>query len=444
MLTKQETTAEPVDKVLPLEQLIILGFQHVCVMCAGAVAVPLVIGSTLNLPSEQIIFLINAVLLAAGVATLAQALGIKDYIGIKAPIVEGASFVAVPTMVAIANTYQSTPEKALTTIFGGTIVAGVFCFLIAPFFSKLIKFFPKVVTGSVITIMGISLLPVAIRWSAGNDASSPDFASIPNIILALFVLVSILVMYKFFKGFLGNITILLGMALGTVVAWIMGMADFSMVADTSWFNINTPLYFGMPNFDFTAVFSMVLAMLVMMIGATGNIIAICEITGKKLDDKKLTKAMRSEGLVTILSGTFNSFPISVFGQNVGLVSMTNVTSRFAVAAAGVILIVLGLFPKMGALVASIPYPVLGGASIAMFGMVVSGGIRSLGDVDYEGNKNAMIVAVSIGLSLIPLVVPDFYHAFPEWVNTLFGSGITTGSIAAILLNLFFNELGKGN
>lgn len=442
MDNKVSKAIAPVDELLPPQQLFILGLQHVLAMCAGAVAVPLIVGSALKLSAEHTIFLINADLFVAGIATLVQSLGIKNFIGAKVPIIEGASFASVSAMIAIANTYPGDPMTGITTIFGATFVSGLFCFIMAPFFGKLIRFFPKVVTGTVITIIGISLLPVAIRWCAGNDLNSPEFASPKNILLALFVLILILIMYRFFKGILGNISILLGIVVGTIIASILGMSNFTRVHSSGWININIPLYFGMLKFNLTAIISMILVMLVMMTEATGNMIAIHEMVGKDIDDKNLTRGLRTDGFATMLAGIFNTFPHTAFGQNVGLVNLTGVKSRFVVAASGGILILLGLFPKAGAIVASIPYPVLGGAGIAMFGMVASGGISTLGKVEFNGTKNAMIVAVSIGLAMIPLAVPNFYSKFPQWVETLFHSGITTGSLAAILLNLFFNELGK--
>jgi len=442
MDNKVNEAIAPVDELLPPQQLFILGLQHVLAMCAGAVAVPLIVGGALNLSAEQTIFLINADLFVAGIATLVQSLGIKNFIGAKVPVIEGASFASVSAMLAIANTYPGDPITGITTIFGATFIAGLFCFIMAPFFGKLIRFFPKVVTGTVITIIGISLLPVAVRWCAGNDVKSSSFASPKNILLALFVLILILIMYKFFKGILGNISILLGIVVGTIVASMLGMSDFTRVHNSGWINIDIPLYFGALKFDLTAIISMILVMLVMMTEATGNMIAIHEMVGKDIDDKNLTRGLRTDGFATMLAGIFNTFPHTAFGQNVGLVNLTGVKSRFVVAASGGILILLGLFPKAGAVVASIPYPVLGGAGIAMFGMVASGGISSLGQVEFKGTKNGMIIAVSIGLAMIPLAVPTFYSKFPQWVETLFHSGITTGSLTAILLNLFFNELGK--
>lgn len=439
-----ENKVSPVDEKLPMGRNLLFAFQHVLAMCAGAVAVPLIVGNAAGLSQNEIVFLINADLFVAGIATLIQSLGLGKHIGAKIPMVEGTSFATVNAMVAIANTYKGDPYTAITTVFGAVMVSGIFVFLMAPFFSKLLRFFPKVVTGTVITIIGLSLLPVAVRWSAGNDTKSPNFASPKNIIMALVVLVIILALNKFLKGIWGSCAILFGLIIGTAIASFLGMSDFTTVKEAGWVNINPPFYFGLPKFDVTAIISMLLVMLVIMTEATGNIIGIHELVDKEIDDKNLARGLRTDGFATFIASIFNTFPHTAFAQNVGLISLTGIKSRYVVATSGVLLFCLGLFPKLAAMFASIPYPVLGGAGFVMFGMVASGGIKTLGGVKFDGNKNGMIVAVSIGLSMIPLAVPNFYQGFPEWVNTLFHSGITTGSLTAILLNIFFNVIGSEN
>lgn len=431
----------PVDEKLPMGQNLLFAFQHVMAMVAGAVAVPIIVGNAAGLTQEQIIFLINADLFIAGIATLVQSLGLGKHIGAKIPMVEGTSFATVSAMVAIANTYKGDPFTAMTTIFASVFIAGLFCFLMAPVWGKLIRFFPHVVTGTVVTVIGLSLLPVAVRWSTGNNPASPTYLSVQNIMMALFTLVTILVLNRFLKGKWSSMAILFGIIIGTVTATALGMADYTRVAASGWININTPFEFGFWNFDPTAIISIVLVMLVIMTEATGNIIAMHEMVEKEISEEQLVRGLRADGLATMLASVFNTFPHTAFAQNVGLVNLTGVKSRFVVATSGCILIVLGLVPKLGALVASVPYPVLGGAGFAMFGMVVSGGISALTKVKFAGTKNGMIIAISIGLSMIPTAVPDFYHNFPQWVNTIFHSGITTGALAAILLNLFFNVLG---
>lgn len=442
MKSTEIKSVSAVDEILPIGQMILFAFQHVLAMCAGAVAVPLIVGNAAGLSKEEIVFLINADLFVAGIATLIQSLGLGKNIGAKIPMIEGTSFATVNAMVAIAGTYKGNPHSAMCTIFGSVFISGLFCFLMAPFFSKLLRFFPKVVTGSVITIIGLSLLPVAVRWSAGNNVNSENFTSVKNILMSLFVLSLILILNKYLRGIWASVSILLGIIVGTICASFLNMSDFSIMQKAGWINFNQPFKFGMWNIDPSAIISLLLVMLVIMTEATGNIIAIHEMVGKDLDDKNLARGLRTDGFATMMASIFNTFPHTAFAQNVGLVNLTGIKSRYVVAVSGCILFLLGLFPKMGAMVASIPYPVLGGAGFAMFGMVASGGIKTLAGVEFDGTKNGMIVAISIGLSMIPLAVPTFYQNFPSWVETLFHSGITTGSLCAILLNYFFNEMNS--
>ncbi|MCP1223040.1 nucleobase:cation symporter-2 family protein [Sebaldella sp. S0638] len=437
-----ENTIAPVDEKLPLGKTLAFALQHVLAMCAGAVAVPLIVGNAAGLSQSEILFLINADLLIAGIATLTQSLGIGKFIGGKIPMIEGTSFASVNAMVAIAGTYKGDPYTALTTIFGAVLIAGLFVFLVAPFFGKFLKFFPEVVTGTVVTIIGVSLLPVAIRWSAGNNPQLPNFASMANVFLALGTLILILLLNKFLKGNLGNLAILFGLLTGTLAAYAFGMVDFTLVKEAKMLGFVTPFHFGLPRFEITAIISLLLVMLVTMTEATGNIIAVHKISGRKLDDKNLTRSLRTDGFATMIASVFNTFPYTAFSQNIGLLSLTGIKSRYVVAVSGVMLVMLGLLPKMAGVIASVPYPVLGGAGFVLFGMVAANGIKSLSKVKFDGTKNGMIVAVSIGLALIPVAVPGFYDNFPEWVGTLFHSGITTGSLSAILLNLLFNGVGE--
>ena len=429
-----ENKVAAVDEMLPKGQLFTYGLQHVMAMYAGAVAVPLIIANALGLPPEQVIYLIQCDLLVGGIATLIQALGFFN-MGIKSPIMQGVSFAAVAPMILVGQTH------GLPGIFGGTIAAGVLGYLISPFFSRLIRFFPKVVTGTIITLIGVSLLPVAVRWAGGGNAAAPSFGDLPNLGLAFTVLVIVIVLYRMLKGFWSNIAVLLGLVIGTIIAIPLGVANFSQVSTAAWFQLVTPLAFGMPIFDITSIVAMTLAFLVIMTETTGDIIAVGEIVGKPVTRDDLTRGLRADSFSTLLGGIMNTFPHSAFAQNVGLLALTGIRSRYVVAAAGIILAALGLFPKAAAIVAAIPNPVLGGAGIALFGMVATSGIRTLAKVKFEGNHNAMIVAISLGIGLIPLAAPTFYHKLPQFAQLILHSGITAGSIAAIALNLFFNELG---
>ncbi|MCX7780905.1 MAG: purine permease [Negativicutes bacterium] len=424
----------PVDEILPKGQLFAYGLQHVMAMYAGCVAVPLIIANAVGLSKEQLIYLINADLFTVGIATIIQALGVFN-MGVKLPVVQGVSFAAVTPMILIGKT------QGIQGIFGATIAVGLIAYLISPYFSRLIRFFPPVVTGTIITLIGVSLMPVAVRWAGGGVPAAPGFGSLANIALAFTVLLLTVIFYRSFKGFWSNIAVLLGLTAGTLIAWALGMTNFDKVGTSPWFDIVTPLAFGMPTFDLTSIITLMLAMLVIMTETTGDIIAVGEIVGRPAKQEDLVRGLRADGFATMLGGFMNTFPYSAFAQNVGLVGLTGVKSRFVIVAAGMIFVVLGLFPKAAAVVASIPMPVLGGAGIAMFGMVAASGIRSLAKVSFEGNQNAMIVAVSLGVGLIPLSVPTFYHHFPTWAQLFLHSGITIGSLTAVVLNICFNELG---
>lgn len=425
-----------VDTMLPIPKLFVFGLQHVLAMYAGAVAVPIIVAQTMNLPMEDLIRLITADLFTCGIATLIQTLGFGN-VGGRIPMIQGVTFASVGPMAMIGA------QHGMPAIYGAIILAGLFTFLVAPFFSRFIRLFPPVVTGTIITLIGINLMPVAINWMGGG-VGSPDFGSYTNIGLGFITFLIVVFVYKFAKGFLGNLSVLIGLIAGTAIAFAMGVASFEEVGRSQWVAFIEPFYFGLPTFDWASVVSMIVVMLVVMVETTGDSIAIGEIVDKKIGRKELASIIRADGVSTVIGGVLNSFPYTAFAQNVGLIAVTGVKSRFVVAASGVILILLGMFPKLAAVVASIPNAVLGGAGIAMFGMIIASGIRSLGKVSFDGNHNLMLVAISIGVAMIPIAAPTFYMNFPAWAQIILQSGITFGSITAILLNLLLNGVNHGD
>lgn len=474
------TDTHPVDERLPTGKLAALGLQHVLVMYAGAVAVPLIIGRALKLAPEQVAMLISADLFCCGIVTLIQSLGATQWFGIKLPVMMGVTFAAVAPMVAMANATPGVEGAQL--IFGAIIGAGAIALLIAPMVSRMLRFFPPVVTGTIIAVIGISLMRIGINWIFGNPFGptapsvvnpehaqwlakvtaagsapgsalpaipkglaivptipNPKYADLTGVGIASLVLVSILLIAKFARGFLANISVLLGIVIGAVVATAMGLMTFDKVGKAAWVDIVLPFQFGMPKFDPMLILTMTIVMIVVMIESTGMFLALGEMTGRKIDQPALARGLRTDGLGTLLGGIFNTFPYTSFSQNVGLVAVTGVRSRFVCVAGGVILVVLGLLPKMAALVESLPTVVLGGAGIVMFGMVAATGIRILAGVDFKTNRNnALIVAISIGVGMIPLIAPNFKQWMPHGIHPLIESGILLSSIAAVVLNLFFN------
>jgi xanthine permease len=424
----------PVDQVLPPGPMVAYGLQHVLSMYAGVVAVPIIVGTALELTPAQTTYLISAGLFISGLATLLQTLGVWR-IGARLPIVQGTSFAAVSTMLAIGAPLGG--EAGLRAIFGALIVAGAIALLVAPFFTKLLRFFPPVVTGTVITVIGVSLLPVAMRWALG-PATSPEFGSMRNIGLAAATLLIIILIYRFLGGFFNRVAILLGLVLGTLVAIPFGATDFSRIGDANVFQLTEPFRFGPPTFAIGAIISMLVVMLVIMTETTADILAIGEVVDKPLTRRDVTGGLQADMLSTTVAGVFNGFSVSAFAQNVGLVAVTGIKSRFVVAVSGVILFLLGLFPILGGLVALVPLPVLGGAGLVLFGTVAASGIRTLSRVEYDGNANLVIVAAALAMGVIPIAIPEFYEPFPSWFEVIFDSGISAAAITAILLNLLFN------
>lgn len=444
MMKKMVEGEHPTDQMLKLGDLFLLGMQHIAAMCAGAMAVPMIVGNSLGLSQENIHILVTAAFMMAGLGTLIQTLGIKGIFGSRLPMVEGVSFAGVAALVAVGITYKDTdPIMGLQIMFGATLVSGIFCMAMAPIFGKLLKFFPPLVSGTVVTSMGLSLIPVAVRWAGGGNPAAADFGSLKNIALALTTLIIIIVIQRLSKGFLGNIAILIGIISGTIIAVFTGMADFSSVKEMQVVAFNFPIRFGMPRFEMTSILSLFLVQLVIMTDATGNQLNLSNICGTdEKDEKRLIAGLRAHGLSSMCAGIFNTFPQSLFGQNVGIAAMTGVSSRFVGTAAGVILLLVSFFPKLMAVLTSIPLPVLGGAGIVMFGIVAANGIKRLGEVNYVGNKNLMIVAVSVGMALIPIAVPEIFKQFPQWGKILFQSAVTLGCLSVVTLNIIFNELGK--
>lgn len=474
-------SVHPVDEVLPTPKLFTLGLQHVLVMYAGAVAVPLIVGRALKLDPADVAFLISADLFVCGIVTLIQSLGATQWFGIRLPVMMGVTFAAVGPMVAMANANGG--SEGARAIFGAIIAAGIISIIIAPFVSRMLRFFPPVVTGTIILVIGVSLMRIGINWIFGNPVgptapqivdpahadwlkavtdgvaagsvsgvpampeglalaakmNNPAYAPLSNILVSAIVLVSILVIARYARGFFANIAVLLGIVIGAAIAIAMGTMNFSKVGEAAWFGMITPFHFGMPTFDLVMIVTMTLVMIVVMIESTGMFLALGDITGKKVDRPMLSAGLRTDGLGTLIGGIFNTFPYTSFSQNVGLVGVTGVRSRFVCVAGGIILIVLGLVPKMGALVESVPTVVLGGAGLVMFGMVAATGIRILAGVDFAKNRNNLfVVAVSLGFGMIPLIAPNFKMWMPHAIHPLIESGILLASVAAVLLNAFFN------
>jgi uric acid transporter len=362
----------------------------------------------------------------------------------------GVTFASLGPMLSMA----AAPDVGLLGIYGAVISAGIFAVLIAPFMGRLLPLFPPVVTGTIILVIGISLMRVGINWAGGGLPTvtkvvdgvagtfpNPGYGQLEGVGIALFVLLVILGLIRSFTGFIANVAVLLGIIAGAVLASLLGVMHFDRVVSAAWVDFVTPLRFGLPTFQVVPAITMCIVMIVVMIESTGMFLALGEMTGRKVDQVAITRGLRADGVGTILGAIFNTFPYTSFSQNVGLVGVTGVTSRWVTATGGVIMLALGLLPKMSALVEAVPVVVLGGAGIVMFGMVAATGARILTNVDFKTNRyNLFVVAISVGFGMIPLVAPNFFRYMPDALHPLLESGILLAAIVSVLLNLFFNGL----
>lgn len=414
------------------------GLQHILAMFGGVIAVPLIIGGAAGLTGAEKGLLVSCALFVSGLATLLQTLGVP-YFGAQLPLVQGISFASVSTLLTVVLG-KGGGHAGMQAAFGAILVSAIIGLIIAPFFSMVVRLFPAVVTGSIITIIGLSLMPVAAGWITGqaqvNGKDNPDFASVANIALAGFTLLVILVLMKI--KVLSRVAILLGLVIGTIAAFIVGKGSTDSLSGASAFAFPKVFNFGAPTFAVGAIVSMTIVILVIMVETTADILAVGEVVGTQVDSRRVANGLRADMISSTVAPVFNSFPATAFAQNVGLVAISGIKSRFAVALGGGVLVVLGLSPWLAGVVNMIPQAVLGGAGIVLFGTVAASGIRSLSKVEYQGNNNLIIVATSIGFGLIPVVSTSFWENFPDWFATIFDSGISACAIMAVLLNLFFN------
>lgn len=412
-------------------QAAILGLQHLLAMYSGSILVPIMIAGALGYSAEQLTYLISTDIFMCGVATLLQ-LQLNKYFGIGLPVVLGVAFQSVAPLIIIGQSHGS------GAMFGALIASGIYVVLIAGIFSKIANLFPSVVTGSVITTIGLTLIPVAIG-NMGNNADKPTAQSL---ILAAVTVLIILLINIFTKGFIKSISILIGLIVGTGIAGAMGLVDLTPVAQAPLVHVPTPFYFGAPKFEFSSIVMMCIIATVSLVESTGVYLALSDITKDKIDSTRLRNGYRAEGLAVLLGGVFNTFPYTGFSQNVGLVKLSGIKTRLPIYYAAGFLILLGLLPKFGALAQIIPSPVLGGAMLVMFGFVSVQGMQILARVDFEHSEhNFLIAAISISAG-VGLNGSSLFNSLPTSLQMFFSNGIVMASLIAIVLNAILNRKNK--
>ncbi|GHG27373.1 xanthine/uracil permease [Streptomyces hydrogenans] len=404
-----------------------LSLQHLLVAYAGMATMPLLVGTALHLPEDRIRLLISANLLVSGVATVLQSLGLK-WFGARLPIVMGSTFTAITPAILIGQ------QHGLAAVFGATVVSGLVTLAVAPWFGRCLHLFPPLVTGTVIAVIGFSLVPSAAGLVAGHETAGSGGRG-----LALAAGTVLLVVLA--PPALARFSVLLAMAAGTAAALPLGLFDGSGVTDARLVTAPDPTVFGAPTFVVPAIAAMLVVQLVNMVESVGDTLAVGQIVGRGDDAPTVVRALRADGAATVLSGALASFPIVTFGQSVGLVSVTRVKSRHVVALSGASMVVLAFVPVLGAAVAAVPGPVLGGVSLVMFGTVGAVGLRILARADLTEPRNLLTVALAFALGMIPVGAPDFYAPLPSHLRTVLDSGIAVTGIVAFLLNLLFHHTG---
>ncbi|MBP2479177.1 xanthine permease [Crossiella equi] len=420
------------DERLGAGRLTVLGLQHVLVLYAGAVAAPVVLAAGLRLPAQDLVYLVATDLLLCGLGTLLQSLGVWK-VGVRMPIVVGAAFTSVGPMLVIAQGHD------IRTMYGSLLVAGVFMVLAAPLFGKLAHFFPPAVTGSAILLIGLQLLPVAANMVVGMNPQAPDYAAPATVGLGLAVVLLIVLCYRFLPERWRQVSILLGLVVGTALAALLGKADLSGVLSGPVLGLPDPFHFGLPRFDLVASLSLVIIAVVSMVEGTGQTRAVGEAVGKPVGAREIAASLRADGLVTCLASVFQSFLYINYAHNAGMVNVTKVRSRYVTAVAGAIALVLSFFPVMGRVVALVPQPVLGGATLVMVGSVAVIGIGILSEVDLRDSREMVVVAVAVGVGLLPIVQPAFYSQFPPAAQLFLNSSVATGTVVAFALNLLLRR-----
>ncbi len=413
-------------------QTLALSLQHLLAMYAGAVIVPIIVGNALGFDAASMTFFIAVNIFVSAIATLIQAYRGK-FIGIGLPAVFACSATAIGPMIQVGS------EFGLAALFGAVFVTGIIIIILAPIFARLLALFPPLVTSTIVTLIGLTLIPVAINYLAGGEGS-PEFGDPTQLMVGFLTFLVILLLYRFTTGFVQSVAVLIGLVVGIIIAWLFGIFDTSAIQEAGWFQLPVPFYFSGFEFNLSAIVTIAIVGIVSMIEATGIYSALSGMTGRSLTSSDYQKGYLSLGISYLIGGMFNTAPFTAFSQNVGVINMSGVKKREVIYNLVILMLLASLLPKIGAVAAAIPGPVLGGAMIFLFGNIISYGIGELGKIDMNMN-NQVIVAVSLTLGVGVTVVPEAFAQLPSWLSWATSSGIITGALSVVLLNLLFNGLG---
>ncbi len=414
-----------IDEKPPLQEAIPLGLQHVLAMFLSNTALPVVIATGIGLSTGNTAYIVQMALFVAGIWTLIQCYGIKS-VGAKLPVIMGTSATFIGPLIAIGKQF------GIATVFGASLVASAVEIVLAQFIDKVRSFFPPLVTGTVVMLIGLSLVPVGIDYAAGGGAAA-NYGSFLNLGVALFVLIVTLALNLFAGGFLRISSVLIGILAGYLVSIPLGLTDFSQVAQAGWFAVPTPLKFGL-EFHAGPIFILSFVYVIVLIETIGDVSGTTAAVNREATNDEIKGGLLADGFGSAFASIFNAFPNTSYSQNVGVINFTGVASRHVAAIGGVFLLIMGLIPKVGGLVAAMPHPVLGGGAIVMFGMIFGSGLRIIHEDTVLNRRNTVIISVSIAMGLAVETTPSALQNLPQTARIFLGSGLISGGLLAVILN----------
>lgn len=421
-----------IEDVPPMGVSILLALQHILAAFAGIIAVPLVVCSALNFGVVETSIMVSATIFASGITTFIQSKGVGP-VGARVSGMMGTDFTFVNPTISVGSQF------GIAGIVAATVTGSAVEIVLSRFIKPLMRFFPPLITGTVVSLIGITLLPVSMDWAAGGSGAE-DYGSLRNIVIAFTIMILTLLLNHFGKGILRSASVFIGMVVGYIICIPLGMVDLQSVADAQWFAIPNLFKYGF-HFDLASTLAFVPAYLVSTIGTVGIMIAIGESSKAKLSSDRVAGGVLCDGVGSAIAGAFGAGPNTAFSQNVGLIALTKVASRRVMMIAGIMLAAFGVFPKFSALISVMPSPVLGGAGVIMFGLVAAQGIKTLASI-HLGNRELLIVSVSLALGIGVTVRPEILHALPNALQMILSSGISTGTLSALILNIVLVDRRK--
>ncbi|MFB5490993.1 nucleobase:cation symporter-2 family protein [Enterococcus faecalis] len=428
MNEKKEQALFEYDAKLSISEAIPMGLQHVVAAVVGIVTPGIMIAKVCQLSPSDTTILIQTSLIFSAVATLIQLFPIFGKVGSRLPVMMGASFAYVPILMAIGADF------GIAAIFGSQLVGSILVIIVGLFIKKIRVLFPPLVTGTVILSIGLSLFPVAIKYMAGG-AGSADFGSARNWLVALLTFAIVFYFNYFAKGFLKLSAILNGMVIGYLISLALGMVSFEPVQNAKIVQVITPFHFGL-DFQLVPIFTLVVMFIVDAVQAIGQFTATTVgAMDRDATDEELSGGIMGSGFTNFIGSLLGSIPVATFGQNVGLVTVTKVINKYVLVFASVILLIAGFVPKVAALLTTIPYAVIGGATISVFASISMTGIRMIASQEMTP-RNTGVVGTALAFGIGVTLSTGSLAGFPTWVTTIFGnSEVILTTLVAVLLNV---------